>query len=214
MCTVGLLVSYLCILEVLVSTFAHLLYRKFTCAYLLHLWNDQSEQHQCSCSQKWFDYLGMYWFFKKIHVEISKNDDALLMHFWCTFEALLKLHHLDALLKLHQHWYTLWRWWWWLCCGGGSCGCSCCGRGKTLGRKKGGERKGKKEDRTGQPKQKSVQGSESKQSSIQYKQFNPRPSTKHAGRPADLTHGLQPSFKKNMDWTVQFPNNYGLDSPA
>ena len=62
-----------------------------------------------------------------------------------------------------------------------------------------GERKGKKEDRTGQPKQKSVQGSESKLSSIQYKQFNPRPSTKHAGRPADLTHGLQPSFKKFMD---------------
>ena len=121
MCTVGLLVSYLCILEVLVSTFAHLLYRKFTCAYLLHLWNDQSEQHQCSCSQKWFDYLGMY-SLKKIHVEMSKNDDALLMHFWnyiiwmhfwfsfigfwCSFKSASKVHHVfehfSKILKKNQ----------------------------------------------------------------------------------------------------------------
>ena len=87
MCTVGLLVSYLCILEVFVSTFALLLYRQFTCAYLLHFWNDQSEQHQPSYSQKMISLLGHALIFAKKNVETYKNYDALLMQFWCNFET-------------------------------------------------------------------------------------------------------------------------------
>ena len=87
MCTVGLLVSYLCILEVYVSTFAFFLYRQFTCANLLHFWNDQSEQHQSSCSQKMVSLLGHALIFCKKNVETSKKYDALLMQFWCNFET-------------------------------------------------------------------------------------------------------------------------------
>ena len=85
MCTVGLLVSYLCILEAFVSTFALLLYRKFTCAYFLHFWDDQSEQHQSSCSPKMISLLGMYSFLQKHMSKCPK----IVMHFWCTFDAVL-----------------------------------------------------------------------------------------------------------------------------
>ena len=87
MCTVGLLVSYLCILEVFVSTFELLLYRKFTFAYLLHLWNEKSEQHQSYClSKKNVSPLGNVLILEK---NKCQKCPKMLMQFWCSFDAVL-----------------------------------------------------------------------------------------------------------------------------
>ena len=47
-------------------------------------------------------------------LKIEKNHDALLMHFWCTFDALLKVHQkcikFDALsMKVHQKCIRFWK---------------------------------------------------------------------------------------------------------
>ena len=51
--------SYMWTLGLLVSTCAYLWDRKLSCGYFDALWNDQLELHECFCSPKCFDYLGM-----------------------------------------------------------------------------------------------------------------------------------------------------------